>query len=208
MIKSGLQNTDTTLGMASSWRVLYSSHISSNIRVAECKSWTVHDDLPQEAPQIFEPGYKGWAEVPSLCHIVSGVLLSVLAAVIKDIKHVKHEARMPFSHVANAALEHLHIWWLTLAVQAKTIKDLGKLCISELQSRLIIITSPAGCGKNTFTVGWTTKDYAFRRQFNEKPSTLPSCTLPSCPGRHQVYVSPPHCSYYSYYGMILNVGSK
>jgi len=37
------------------------------------------------------------------------VLLSVLAVVIKDIKHVKHKARMPLSHVTNAALEHLHI---------------------------------------------------------------------------------------------------
>jgi len=35
--------------------------------------------------------------------------VSVLAVVIKDIKHVKHKARMAFSHVANAALEHLHI---------------------------------------------------------------------------------------------------
>jgi len=33
----------------------------------------------------------------------------MLAIVIKDIKHVKHKARMPFRHVTNAILEHLHI---------------------------------------------------------------------------------------------------
>ncbi len=69
------------------------------------------DDLPQEAPQILKIVYKGLAEVPSLClcYIVGGVLVSMLAVVIKDIKHVKHKARMPFSHVTNAALEHLHV---------------------------------------------------------------------------------------------------
>ncbi len=36
---------------------------------------------------------------------------------------------------------------MTFAVQAKAIKDLGKLCISELQSRLVIVTSPARCEK-------------------------------------------------------------
>lgn len=111
MIKSDLQDTDNTMGMASSWRLHKSLQSSSNPRVAEHKWYIVPNNLPHEAPQILKLGYKGPAEVPSLClcHIVSGVLVSMLAIVIKDIKHVKHKARMPFRHVTNAILEHLHI---------------------------------------------------------------------------------------------------
>ena len=50
------------------------------------------------------------AEVHGLssCHIL-GRLVSVVAVDFKAVKHVKHKARMPFRHVADAILELLHM---------------------------------------------------------------------------------------------------
>ena len=69
------------------------------------KDW--HSNLPHEAPHMLKVAYECLAEVHILCsrHIF-GRIVSVVAV---DIKHVKHKARMPFRHVANAILEHLHM---------------------------------------------------------------------------------------------------
>lgn len=87
-----------------------------------------HNNLPHEAPHMLKVAYECLAEVHILCsrHIFSRVV-SVVVIDIKNIKHVKHKARMPFRHVANAILEHLHMRGLKLFAQAKATKDLSEL---------------------------------------------------------------------------------
>ena len=69
-----------------------------------------HSNLPHEAAHMLKIAYEVLAEVHGLCpcHVFRGVL-SEVAVGIKAVQHVKHRARMPFRHVANAILERLHV---------------------------------------------------------------------------------------------------
>ena len=80
-----------------------SVHISSKIKVAE------YNKSPHEAPHILKIAQECLAKEHVLCsrHILSWAV-SIVCNDIKDIKHVKHKARVLVRHVANVVLEHLH----------------------------------------------------------------------------------------------------
>ncbi len=99
-----------------------SLHISSKTKVAE------YNKSPHEAPHILKIAQECLAKEHVLCsrHVFSWVV-SIVCNDIKDIKHVKHKARVLFRHVANVVLEHLHTCRLKLFALAKAVEDLVKL---------------------------------------------------------------------------------
>ena len=102
--------------------MIESLQISSKTRIAE------YNDLPHEAPHILKIAQECLAKENVLCsrHVFSWVV-SIVCNDIKDIKHVKHKARVLFRHVAHVVLEHLHTCRLKLFALAKAVEYLVKL---------------------------------------------------------------------------------
>lgn len=107
MIELQLHNTNNTLDIGFIWKA---SRISSYDHGCRMQQTDWHNALPHEAPHMLKVAYECLAEEHILClrHIF-GSVVSVVVVDIKGIKHVKHKARMPFRHVVNAILEHLHM---------------------------------------------------------------------------------------------------
>ena len=87
-----------------------------------------YNKSPHKAPHVLKIPQECLAKEHVLCpRLVFSWVVSIVCNDIKDIKHVKHKARLLFRHVADVVLEHLHTCRLKLFALAKAVENLVKL---------------------------------------------------------------------------------